>query len=807
MASPLDRRTFLKTALVAGATLPVALRGAMPVTPEELDRGPLRNRFFSVSFEEKTGLIQVWRADGAPFLSNAIVRAVTAGGTRHTSDPDYRRSTRLEAVQDSLGAGRRLIAKCVDTGKRLDFEIHLTLYNDRDALVVEAFCRNPSGKEPITVRSLHPIHVAPEEGSALFWPGVRKVLTNGRMYYDAGAVRDFQIGGEASGWWNIGYSRGDREPGLVVGYVENNSGMGFITTRNGAPKGGAGVPDGILLDAESLFANEFVLKPGASVSSDRLIFNVASNPFTALETYAQAMADVHKVRLNPIINGWCTWSYAYGAFNEDEVIRQAEFAAKHLKPYGFEYMQLDDGFYRALGDWEGNEKFPHGMKWMADKIREIGLKPGIWLAPFAIASGAKVFHEHPEWLIHNPDGTLKSCGPEIADGSERAKEPNPQRCGLDITHPGAAQWLSDLFKTATHDWGYDLVKIDFVDWTLLSADRYWDPTVTRAAAYRKGIGIMRQAMGPGRHLLDCGPGPVSVGLLDSMRIELDQPPVNWNQYFLQSASTMPAMAKRYYFHGRTWINDADHIVLSPLTIPQAQAVVSLLALSGGTAVSGDRLTDLDPARLEILKKVYPSSGQAARPIDLFDSDRPCIFALPVKKKFGEWTVLGIFNTNEKERVEKRVSLDRLGLDTATTYVGYDFWRQRLHGEITGELVATLEPASVLLLAIHEKQDRPFVISTDRHVTQGLMDLEDVVWNAETSVLKGVSLGPVGTSHRVYIHLPKSTPVVPEENSFYFHDYPGYTTKLIEPNILRVQVRFEQNDSVAWEVNMKALNLV
>ena len=30
--------------------------------------------------------------------------------------------------------------------------------------------------------------------------------------------------------------------------------------------------------------------------------------------------------------------------------------------------------------------------------------------------------------------------------------------------------------------------------------------------------IMREAIGPHRHLLDCGPGPVTVGLLDSMRI-------------------------------------------------------------------------------------------------------------------------------------------------------------------------------------------------------------------------------------------------------------------------------------------------
>jgi hypothetical protein len=38
-------------------------------------------------------------------------------------------------------------------------------------------------------------------------------------------------------------------------------------------------------------------------------------------------------------------------------------------------------------------------------------------------------------------------------------------------------------------------------------------------------------------------------------------------------------------------------------------------------ISGDRLPDLDSTRLEILRKVLPSYGEAARPVDLFDTDR------------------------------------------------------------------------------------------------------------------------------------------------------------------------------------------
>ncbi len=454
-----------------------------------------------------------------------------------------------------------------------------------------------------------------------------------------------------------------------------------------------------------------MLKPGASVSSDRVMFNFAPNPFAALESYAQAIGDVHKVRLNPPINGWCSWFSFFGAISEAEVLRQAEFAARHLKPFGFEYMQVDDGFYRAFGDWEGNDRFPHGMKWLAEQIRSLGLKPGIWLAPYVIAEGTEIHRNHPDWLIHRVDGKLKQIGPGLVEGSKEAEQQSPKLYALDITNPAAADWLRKLFHTVANDWGYDFIKIDFVEWTLLAAERYYDPTVTKAAIYRRGCEIMREAMGPRRHLLDCGPGPVSVGLIDSMRIELDQPPVTWQQYFLHSASTAPAAAKRYYYHNRTWINDADHVVLSNLTVPQAQAAATIVSLSGGNMIAGDRMTDLDVPRLEILKKVFPSFGEAARPIDLFERDRPEIFALQVKKPFGEWLVLGIFNADEKAPAEKVIALDRLGLDAGKTYVAFDFWRQKFYGELRGQFTVRLEPASVVLLAIHERRG---CAATDLH---------------------------------------------------------------------------------------------
>jgi hypothetical protein len=292
-------------------------------------------------------------------------------------------------------------------------------------------------------------------------------------------------------------------------------------------------------------------------------------------------------------------------------------------------------------------------------------------------------------------------------------------------------------------------------------------------------------------------------MLDSMRIELDQPPVTWKQYFLESASSAPAAAKRYYFHKRTWINDADHVCLNLLTPSQGQAAATLIALSGGNLMSGDRLADLDASRLDVLKKIFPAYGEAARPVDLFDTDRPSVFALRVQKPFGEWTVVGLFNVDDSEPLVRRIPLSRLWLKPKQTYLAYDFWNQRLYGEVLGELRVTVPPTGVLLLALHEKRNVPQVLSTDRHVLQGAVELEQVTWRPEIQTLSGVSLGPLGTAHNVAVYIPDAHPWV-QGGPFLFHDFNGYTVKMMDNHMLRIRVRFDEAIRVPWQVDLKKL---
>jgi hypothetical protein len=245
------------------------------------------------------------------------------------------------------------------------------------------------------------------------------------------------------------------------------------------------------------------------------------------------------------------------------------------------------------------------------------------------------------------------------------------------------------------------------------------------------------------------------------------------------------------------------VCLDLLTVQQAEAVATIIALSGGNTIWGDRLVDLDPAKLEILKKITPSYGEAAVPVDLFDADIPTTFVWHVERPFAAWSVVAFFNPDLTTAVERRFALRRLGLDPAKIYLAFDFWKQRFVGEVTNELGVRVEPGSVALLALHAATGAPQVLSTSRHVTQGAIEIEDVQWSETERTLSGISLGPPQSAHDVFVHVPGEHPWTWEKPA-HVRDYAGYSLKLVDVSIVRVHVRFENENRVAWKIRLDDL---
>ena len=60
----------------------------------------------------------------------------------------------------------------------------------------------------------------------------------------------------------------------------------------------------------------------------------------------------------------------YKDVTEKDIVENTDWLAKNLKPYGFQFVQLDDGFDRGkdgehywIENWD-KTKFPHGPEWL-----------------------------------------------------------------------------------------------------------------------------------------------------------------------------------------------------------------------------------------------------------------------------------------------------------------------------------------------------------------------------------------------------------------------------------------------------------
>ncbi|WP_019617180.1 alpha-galactosidase [Psychromonas ossibalaenae] len=98
------------------------------------------------------------------------------------------------------------------------------------------------------------------------------------------------------------------------------------------------------------------------------------------------------------------WEATYFNFNEEKIINFAE----HCKRHGVGRMTMDDGWFgcrnddtSSLGDWVVDEnKFPKGLKSLADSVRDKGVEFGIWVEPEMFNKDSNLYRSHPDWMLH-----------------------------------------------------------------------------------------------------------------------------------------------------------------------------------------------------------------------------------------------------------------------------------------------------------------------------------------------------------------------------------------------------------------------
>ena len=442
-------------------------------------------------------------------------------------------------------------------------------------------------------------------------------------------------------------------------------------------------------------------------------------------------------RIRPKLNGqvpagFMTWDALKFDTNEATLLANVKAQAEHLASYGANIIWVDWEWYHN-GLNQGSEdcdtltpspiRYPHGMKYIADTIRNYGFIPAIWVSPDHEVRKNEHMKRCPEMILTE---RRTWCGDYI----------------LDPTHPYYLNTYLPAVFTMIRDWGYGAVKWDTRPLALEIYDElhkhFADPTQSSEAAMRKGDEIARQILGEDCYMMTChGEGSrdflMSADIFDGARIGLDI--FDWGK-FIQSG--VNRIFKFYPFHNTMLYCDPDNIVIREEynTMDQAISRVSLISLLGLPINIGDDLTVLPQERLSLLKQILP--GIQVKPASLsaktFAQDVITV-SVRVATSWERYQLVDIFNTSDKQQAVT-LSRETLGIAEEERIVAFDYWKRKYLGEVSSVLNVICQPYESCVLAIRPLSDHPQLISTTRHLAQGYQEIETLMWKEEPCLLQG-----------------------------------------------------------------------
>lgn len=321
-----------------------------------------------------------------------------------------------------------------------------------------------------------------------------------------------------------------------------------------------------------------------------------------------ALMSLPKPKAKPLA-GYTSWYQHYE--NISQPLLEKSLAAA---PDDWQVFQVDDGWECRVGDWIPDpDKFPDGMIPLASAIRERGMVPGLWLAPFAAAKNSRVCEEHPDWLVRDDSGQPLLCGSNW--GGFYA---------LDFELPAVQDHLEKLFGTVVKLWGYGLLKLDF----LYAACCLPRNNKTRGELMCRAMELLRRWAGDAR-ILACGvPLMPAFGLADYCRIGTDvslryDDTAFMRLFHRERVSTKFSLLNtvfRRQLNGRAFLNDPDVSVLRPaghhLSKDQRTVLALVSAVLGGVRFTSDDPAQYGEAEQTLLARCRALSGARVRGAEL-----------------------------------------------------------------------------------------------------------------------------------------------------------------------------------------------
>ena len=318
-----------------------------------------------------------------------------------------------------------------------------------------------------------------------------------------------------------------------------------------------------------------------------------------------------------LMTGYTSWYNYFQKIDEKIILRDLE--GLNCAKNEVNIFQIDDGYETFVGDWLDHcEKFPNGMKYIAEKVHANGYKAGIWIAPFSCQRVSRTAKEHPDWLIKDEKGKPQiGC---IGWGGAYT---------LDIYNDEARDYIKHFFDVILNDWNYDMVKLDFLYSQCISPRN----GKCRGEIMYDGMQLLRECVGD-KLLLGCGiPMSAAIGVCDACRISCDVDltytgkiynHIHVNNEMLSAQSAINNSIFRRHLNGRVFMNDPDVFFLRNHNLKfnweQKHLLARINNLFGNVLFVSDNAGEFNKKQIEYLKKYFKKTGEVVKSAEYLDDE-------------------------------------------------------------------------------------------------------------------------------------------------------------------------------------------
>jgi hypothetical protein len=726
---------YLTVMMLGWASFPAMIAAVELKQDDQSDQVILSNEIVSIAFNMSNGMYTITdKATGQLMVDQAAVAADLWG-----SDDGMRFTWKQEEVNDALGHGLRLVVEMEQQGNRAIpvYLFSFALYDGRGGVFMGFGMRNTMQQGARLMKAAPMVHGRLLAGKPLAEPQT----LNGAAGADIPRVEK-GLSRECPNSLLLTCMADGKRLSLVWGGLANSEFGKWVALRGGKIEMRAEDPVGRLVD------------PGETyISEDNFYLDVTQpDPFIALETYGLAMRTANIARPNtydfPTLCGWAVGALSgLGDINNSvALISELEMGQKAgITKYTRVAIRLEPDTYcyydgnTEQGWWDDAHWSKYGhlvapyetfAKWCAALHSRDGIPFTYFQVGLPSDDYAQAFPGH---MLFNDISRL------------HVKHPHHQPLvTYDYTDPDFQKHVLATWRRLKND-GMVGIKFDYPETGWRPEGGFENKYATTAFAYREVFRLCREGLGPeafihernlgesGRPMLD-----VTAGLVDMQRVWGDS-----NEFEPGMVSTC---GLRWYKNRVVFNYYPDSKAVHNRTLKVRQSLLTMVFLTSGRLELATSFRLFTPEILHDVSRIYPlyREPRSARPLDAFTGQAdPRVYDLELTP---EWHQVALFNPDTASAEPVSVALSgehvagAIGLDPVASYYVYEFWSDTLIGKFSGtaKIEKQLGPTHCAMLSIRKVQPNPQVLSTNRHVLQGWVDLANVKWDGTKHSLSGVA---------------------------------------------------------------------